>query len=395
VFKRLRKDDTSDVLDRVVPVFGPGQRTSTVQKPFDVYLFVTTLLLVLIGILMVFSSSAILAKDNFGDTNYFLKRQLTFLGIGLCCLYTVKSIPYRLYAKFIYPLLGGVFFLMLLSFIPGLSHSAKGATRWINIFGFTLQPSEFAKVVVIIFSAYLISKKGLRIRDFKKGFVPVIGVAGLFILMILAQKDLGTASVLIAVIFILLAVAGTRMSYLGGAILAAIPALYVLIFSEAFRRARIMAFLDPWKYQLDKGFQIIQSFVAFNSGGFGGVGLGESKQKLFYLPEAHTDFIFSVLAEEFGMIGVVLVMTLFLIFIYHGLEISKRARDPFGALLALGITCLIGLQAFINFAVVMGILPTKGLALPFISYGGSSLIASLVAVGILLNISTETEAEAK
>jgi cell division protein FtsW len=279
---------------------------------------------------------------------------------------------------------------MLLSFIPGLSHSAKGASRWLNIFGFTLQPSEFTKLVVVIFTAYLTSKKGTRIRMFTKGYLPIMAVAGFFILLILAQKDLGAASVLATVVFIILAVAGTRFTYLVGSVTAAIPALYFLIFSVAFRRRRIMAFLDPWKYQMNSGFQIIQSFVAFKSGGLTGVGLGESKQKLFYLPEAHTDFIFSVLAEEWGMLGVAFVVFMFLLFIYHGLKVALKTKDQFGMLLALGITCLIGMEAFINFAVVMGILPTKGLALPFISYGGSSLIASMMAVGILLNVSTHT-----
>ena len=256
-----------------------------------------------------------------------------------------------------------------------------------------MQPSEWCKIAVILATAHLIAKKGDRIQMFLKGFVPVIFVAGIFLVLILAQKDLGSAFVLGTVVFLMLFVAGTKMRYLLGSILAATPVLYFLIFSVSFRKRRILAFLDPWKYKQDYGFQIIQSFVAFKSGGLSGVGLGESKQKLFYLPEAHTDFIFSVLGEEFGMIGVTVVALLFLFFIYRGVMIAKKTNDVFGMFLALGLTSLIGLQAFINFGVVMGILPTKGLALPFISYGGSSLVISMAAVGILLNISQHTGEE--
>ena len=370
-----------------------GKQTVTVQRPFDVYLFFTTLLLVLIGIMMIFSASAILAKENFGDTYYFLKKQLVFFCIGFVILFMCKEFSYKRYEKLIYPMLAATFCLMIVSFIPGISHSAKGATRWISVAGFTVQPSELAKIVVVIFTAYLISKKGERIREFTKGFLPVIGISGLFILLILAQKDLGSAFVLASVVFILLFVSGTHIKYLLTMILASAPMLYFLIFSVSFRKRRILAFLDPWKYQLDYGFQIIQSFVAFKSGGLTGVGLGESKQKLFYLPEAHTDFIFSVIGEEFGLVGVVVVISLFLFFVWQGLKIALKTKDPFGMYLALGLTALIGLEAFINFGVVMGVLPTKGLALPFISYGGTSLITSLMAVGILLNISTHTGEE--
>lgn len=371
----------------------PGKNTVAVQQPFDVYLFFTTLLLVLIGIMMIFSSSAILAKERFGDTYYFLKKELIFFVIGFIALFVCKSISYKRYAKWIYPMLGVTLFLMLLSFIPGLSHSAKGATRWIRIAGFTIQPSELTKIVIVIFVAYLSAKKGERIKEFTKGFLPIMALAGFYILLILMQKDLGSAFVLGSVIFLMLFVAGTRMKYLIGLALITTPVLYFSIFSVAFRKRRILAFLDPWKYKLDYGFQIIQSFVAFKSGGLSGVGLGESKQKLFYLPEAHTDFIFSVVGEEFGMLGVLFIISLFLFFVIRGLKIALKTKDPFGMYLALGLTTLIGLEAFINFGVVMGVLPTKGLALPFISYGGTSLIASLIAVGMILNVSTHTGEE--
>lgn len=361
-----------------------------VQKPFDVYLFFTTLLLVLIGIMMIFSSSAILAQEKFNDTYYYLKREVIFAIIGFTALFFTKSFPYKRYSQLIYPMMGFTLALIILTFIPGISHTAKGASRWLRIAGFTMQPSELAKLVVIIFTAYIIAKKGKRIREFKKGFLPVIGVVGLFMLLILAQKDLGSVLVMGSVVFIMLFVSGTRIVYLLGIIAASIPVVSFLIFSESYRMKRLLAFLNPWEHRQDIGFQIIQSYVAFKSGGLTGVGLGESKQKLFYLPEAHTDFIFSVVGEEFGMIGICIVVTLFLLFVLRGLKIAFKTEDSFGMHLALGLTCLIGVEAFINFGVVMGILPTKGLALPFISYGGTSLIVSLTAVGLILNVSTHT-----
>lgn len=392
MWKKQKKDKTP-FEQNILPSIPKRLRTATTQKSFDIYLFFTTLLLVLIGIMMIFSSSAILAKEQFGDTSYFLKKELLFFVIGFAALFFTKSIDYQKYSKGIYPLLGLTLILMVVSFVPAFSHSAKGALRWIRIGGFSFQPSEFAKLSTVIFMAYLLAKKGDRIRDFFKGFLPVIGISGTFVFLILAQKDLGSAFVLGSVIFILLFVARTRWIYLALIFAVSVPVLYFSIFSVAFRKQRILAFLDPWKYKLDSGFQVIQSFVAFKSGSFTGLGLGESKQKLFYLPEAHTDFIFSVIGEEFGIVGVISIITLFLFLIMRGLMIALKAQDRFGTYLALGITCLLGLEAFINFGVVMGLLPTKGLTLPFISYGGTSLITSLIAIGILLNISTRTGEE--
>ncbi|MCP5464036.1 MAG: putative lipid II flippase FtsW [Deltaproteobacteria bacterium] len=378
---------------KVLPNFGSQKTKVKIQKPFDVYLFFTTLMLVLIGVMMIFSSSAILAQERYGDTYYFLKKEMIYIVVGLVALFTTKKIDYKHYQKLIFPMMIAALVLMAMSFIPQFGHSAGGARRWIRLGGFGLQPSEITKVVVIMLTAYLIDKKQERIREFAKGYVPVIALAGFYIGLILLQKDLGSAFVLGSVVFLMLFVSGTRTAYLIGSILAAAPVLYLLIFSVSFRKRRILAFLDPWKYKLDYGFQIIQSFVAFRSGGLTGVGLGESKQKLFYLPEAHTDFIFSVFGEEFGMLGVVFVAGLFLFFVYRGIKIAQKTKDLFGMFLALGLTSLVGLQAFINFGVVMGVLPTKGLALPFISYGGTSLIMSLACVGILLNVSTHTGEE--
>lgn len=360
-------------------------------RPFDIYLLTATLLLVFIGMVMVFSSSAVLARETYQDGYYFLKKEIVFVIAGFVLMAIAKRTPYRVYWKFIYPMLGVTFFLLVMVLVAG--HVSGGARRWMRIGGLSIQPSELAKLVTVIFVAYALAKKKEKIRDFKVGYLPILMISGVFIGIILLQKDLGSAFTLGAIVFAMMFIAGTRMSFLGGSFLAALPVLYFLIFSVDFRRKRILSFIDPWRYQMDTGFQIIQSFVAFKSGGFSGVGLGDGKQKLFYLPEAHTDFIFSVLGEELGLMGVLFVIALFTFFIFRGLLITLRSKDLFGLYLAFGITCLIGLQAFINMAVVMGLLPTKGLALPFISYGGSSMLTNLLAVGILLNISMTTETE--
>ncbi|MDO8520288.1 MAG: putative peptidoglycan glycosyltransferase FtsW, partial [Deltaproteobacteria bacterium] len=292
------------------------EKGALAQRPFDVYLLLATLLLVFVGTVMVFSSSAVFARENFGDSYFFLKKEVLFVMVGIGLMFGAKAIPYRIYWKLVYPILLFVLVILAAVLIAG-EWGGEGVRRWFKVGIFTIQPSEFAKLAVVIFVAYALAKKKEKIREFKKGFLPVLALSGVYILLILAQKDLGGAFTLGLIVFLMLFIAGTRLSYLLGAFLAAIPPLYFLIFSVDFRRKRILAFLDPWRYQLDSGFQIIQSFVAFKSGGLTGVGLGEGKQKLFYLPEAHTDFIFSVLGEELGLVGVLAVLILFTFFIYR------------------------------------------------------------------------------
>ncbi|MBX7148859.1 putative lipid II flippase FtsW [bacterium] len=365
-----------------------------VYRSFDIYLLMVTLILVFVGMIMVFSSSAVSAEHNYSDSYFYLKKQALFICVGLTLLFFTKKIPYKAYWKIVYPLLVLSFLALLFVLAVGHGGTSEGVHRWIRIGPFSFQPSELAKLTTVIFVAYALAKKGEKIKEFSKGFLPVIAISGIYILLILIQKDLGGALTLAIIVMLMLFVAGTRLAYIFGAFLAALPVLYFAIFSVEYRRKRIMAFLDPWQHQMDSGFQVIQSFVAFQSGGVTGVGLGDGKQKLFYLPEAHTDFIFSVIGEELGLLGVLLVITLFTVFIFRGLLITLKTKDLFGMYLAFGITALIGVQAFFNMAVVMGLLPTKGLALPFISYGGSSLMVSLMAVGILLNISTADPHEA-
>lgn len=363
------------------------------QQPFDVYLLFVTLLLVFIGMIMVFSSSAVFAKAHFNDSYYFLKKEILYVCLGLVLLFVAKRISYRNFWQWTYPFLLITFILMVTALVMGTFNEMAGVKRWIRVGSMTFQPSELAKLSVVIFVAYALAKKREKVREFTKGYLPILALSGLYILMTLAQKDLGSALTLGFIVGAMLFISGTKMAYLAGTAITSLPVLYYLIFSIDFRRRRILAFLDPWQYQLDYGFQIIQSFVAFKSGGLTGTGLGQGKQKLFYLPEAHTDFIFSVIGEELGLIGVLSVVGLFIIFIFRGFLITLRTKDLFGLYLAFGITSLIGAEAFINIGVVMGLLPTKGLALPFISYGGSSLVVSMLAVGILLNISMNTEEE--
>jgi len=361
------------------------------RKPIDYILLIVTLLLMAIGVMMVYSSSAIFAQERYQDSLYFLKRNVAFASAGLILMFIATRINYQIYYKLTYPLLITTLFLMVLTFVPGLGHRAGGAQRWIGVAGFTLQPSEIAKWSVIVFMAYSLAKKKEKMKDFKVGFLPAVTIVGFILGCILLQKDLGTAFVIAVVSIIMFFIGGTRISYLAAGFIAAVPALYFLIFSVDYRRKRILAFLDPWEHQRDEGFQIIQSYVAFNSGGLTGAGLGQGKQKLFYLPAAHTDFIFSVLGEELGLIGVFCVILLFMVFMFRGIKIALKAPDLFGTYLAIGITALVTTQALINFGVVMGLLPTKGLPLPFISHGGTALMVMSILVGILLNISSQAQ----
>lgn len=355
---------------------------------FDVWLLFTTVLLVGLGITMVYSSSAVLAQERFGDSYFFLKRTLIFAFVGAIFLVVAAKIPYFYIKRLVYPFLVGSLILVGLVFIPKIGRTIGGATRWIGVGPVAFQPSEIAKVALIILLAYSMEKKADKIRSFGVGFVPHVVLMLIVASMILLQRDFGAAATIAAITWIMMFVAGVRVRYLMSIMVFALPLAWKLIGTSGYRRRRILAFLNPWSDQYGSGFQMIQSYVAFNEGGWFGRGLGEGQQKLFYLPEAHTDFIFSVLGEELGLLGVLAVIGLFGFFCYRGLKIALHAPDAFGRYLAVGCTFLISLEAVLNMGVVMGILPTKGLPLPFISYGGSSLTISLLTVGILLNVSS-------
>jgi cell division protein FtsW len=298
---------------------------------------------------------------------------------------------YRKFQRYAKPALIIAVFLLVLVLVPGIGREVAGARRWFRFKMLSFQPSEFANLAVIVYMADFISRKSEMMKDFVKGFLPPLCILGVCSVLILAQPDLGSTVALATVVFIMLFVSGIRPAYLLSLFLLSLPALYVLIFSVPYRRMRILAFLNPWLDPKGSGFQIIQSQIAIGSGGIFGVGLGHSKQKLFYLPAAHTDFIFSIIGEEMGLIGTIAVIMLFLIFVQQGIKIIRNAPDKFSYFLALGVLSMITFKAVINIGVSCGIFPTKGLPLPFISYGGSSFIFDMIGVGILMNIARTGE----
>ena len=307
-------------------------------------LFTVTVILICIGIVMIYSSSSIYAAERYHDSFYFLKRHLSFLAAGTLLTFLVMLFDYRSFKKYARPFLGFSFLLLFLVLIPGLGREVSGAQRWFRFYFISFQPSELANLAVIIYVADFVCRKSSLIKTFFKGFLPPVCVLGATSLLILLQPDLGTTIALGCVVMIMLFVAGVRGKYLLGLILSSLPAMYFLVFSVPYRRARIMAFLNPWLDPQGSGFQVIQSQVAIGSGGLFGVGLGHSKQKLFYLPAAHTDFIFSIIGEELGLLGTLGVIILFIIFIRQGLRIIKNAPDKFGYFLALGLVLLISLM---------------------------------------------------
>jgi len=347
-------------------------------------------LLIGLGLVVVYSASSHLAEHRLGDSYYYLKRQALFGVLGLSLMILAKNIPCTLYSKLVYPLLIISFCLLILLFIPGFGHEAGGAFRWLRVGGFSFQPSELVKFSLAIYMAYSMSKKGSDMELFSNGLLPHLLMAGLYMLLIVLQPDLGTAVIIGCWVMIVLFVGGVKFWQLFSVLALTSLVVWQLIMQAEYRLHRWLSFLNPWDDPQGISFQIIHSFLAFGSGGILGAGLGNSKQKLFYLPEPHTDFALSIVGEELGFLGVVFIVVLFGLLIIRGMKVALEARDLYSSYLALGLICLIGLQAAINMGVVMGLLPTKGLTLPFISYGGSALIFNLLSIGILLNISSRT-----
>jgi len=355
---------------------------------YDMIVLMMAVILTCFGVVMVYSASSVMAAKKFHDGFFFLKRQSLYALMGFAGMAVLMHVDYHVWKKWAVPLFLTCFFLMLVVFIPGIGGTAKGASRWIRLPGFNFQPSELAKVALIIYMAYSLEKRQEKLKQFMSGFFPYLLILGVFIAVLLAQHDMGAALTMFMVAIVMLFAAGTKVQYILGMGLVALPGVVFLVVTKAYRMRRITAFLDPWQDPTDAGFQIIQSWLALATGGVIGQGLGEGKQKLFYLPEAHTDFILSVLGEEMGFVGVIVIASMFLLLVQRSIRVAIAAEDNFGRFLAFGIAVLLGLEAFTNMAVVTGLFPTKGLALPFLSYGGSSLIISLCAVGILLNVST-------
>ena len=358
------------------------------EKKPDLILLLVTLLLVTIGTVMIYSSSSILATERFQDGQFFLKKQLLFLGLGLMLMILMIRIPYYQLRKLAWPGIAASAIFLCAIWIPHLGIRAGGAVRWLKLGIFSFQVSEMVKVALILFLAHFLTERVNHIREVRQGLLIPLTVTAVLVGLILLQPDFGTTVIIAVIALMMLYLAGGRIVHLAGLIALFIPVALWLLLRKSYRLARLTAFLDPWKDPRHSGFQIIQSLISFGSGGPFGVGIGDGMQKLFYLPEPHTDFILAVIAEEAGLIGVGLILFLYFILILRGFRISLKAPDLFGNLLAAGLTMMLALEAFINMAGVMGLIPLKGLALPFLSYGGTSLIMSLVAVGILLNISS-------
>ncbi|MBP7055748.1 MAG: putative lipid II flippase FtsW [Candidatus Omnitrophica bacterium] len=354
-------------------------------------IFMVTFVLVCIGVVMIYSASAIYAYSNTGDSLYFLKRHLLCLLIGYALMFAAMSVDIREIRKYSKPILGLSILLLVLVLIPHIGKEISGAKRWFKLGPINFQPSEFAKIAIVIYMADLITRKGNRMKEFFFGYLPAIIVLGAVVGLVLLEPDLGTAVTISVITFIMLFVGGARGIHIMICFLASIPALYLLIFHSAYRMRRILAFLNPWADKRGVGFQIIQSFVALGSGGLFGVGLGQSRQKLFYLPASHTDFIFSIIGEELGFLGTLSIVALFTIFVWQGMRVVFKTVGMFERMLSLGIVSIIAFEVIINIGVTAGAFPTKGLPLPFISYGGSGLIFHLMAIGLLLNVAKVCE----
>lgn len=357
------------------------------MRDIRISIAMTVVVLICIGIVMIYSSTSVYAQQVMGNSFYYLIRHLLFLSLGMVFAFFVMTIDYRELRKLAKPLLLIGIFLLMLVLIPGIGKESNGARRWFQIGTFNFQPSEFVKIIMLIYISDFLARKQNKIRDFKEGFLPLMMVLGLVCALIVKQPDLGNSVSIAVIMLVLMFIAGARLKHLGMILLAAIPVVCFLIIKAPYRLARIMAFLDPWEDSLGIGFQLTQSQIALGSGGLFGVGLGRSIQKLFYLPAAHTDFILSIIGEELGFVGTFTVIGLFIFLVWQGSKIAKRTVDDFGYFLSTGIVVMIGLQAVVNIGVSIGALPTKGLPLPFVSYGGSALISNMVALGLLLNIS--------
>ncbi|MCX8130130.1 MAG: putative lipid II flippase FtsW [Clostridia bacterium] len=358
------------------------------KKPFDFWIFMTVIILLALGTIMVFSASAPSAYNYENDAYYFLKKQLFVLPPGLFAMFFMMNFDYRKLGKLSPIILVTCIIFILLVPLPGVGMTINGARRWINLRFTSFQPSEFAKLAVILFFSYSLSKRKDQLQSFFKGLLPYLFLIGVFAAMLLLlQKHLSGTLVIVMIACVILFSAGAKISHFVMLTVPAVCGVAVAIIIEPFRMQRLYAFLDPFKYKQDEGWQAINSLYAIGSGGLFGKGLGKSMQKYLYLPEPHNDFILSVLAEELGFIGVVVVLTLFLIFIWRGIKVSINAPDVFGSLTAIGITSLIAVQVIINVAVVTSSMPTTGMPLPFFSYGGTNLLFFMCEVGILLNIS--------
>ncbi|MFH1996185.1 MAG: putative lipid II flippase FtsW [Candidatus Omnitrophota bacterium] len=354
-------------------------------------IFIITLVLLATGVVMVYSSSALYGYERLSDSMHFIKRHLMYLCIGFVMMFASMTVKLDVMKKMSKPVMFVSLMMLSVVLIPGIGREFGGAKRWIHFGMINFQPSEFAKVAVIIYLAGFLSRKGKDIRDLVYGYAPGAIVIGITVGLICVEPDLGTAIVVAAIGLTMMFVAGANIRHLAVTTLAAAPVLLIQLIGVPYRRRRLAIFLNPWSDSRGSGFQIIQSLLALSSGGLFGLGLGHSRQKLFYLPEPYSDFIFSIIGEELGFIGAGSIVMLFALFCWQGMRIVLKTDDPFGRFVSLGIIAMISFEVIINIGVVSGIFPTKGLPLPFISYGGTSLIFHMTAVGILLNVAAAND----
>lgn len=358
--------------------------SNPIKKDLKILLFIAAVLTV-IGLVFIYSSSSVYALEKFGRADYFLKKQLFYLIPALIAFFTFASMPvsfFRKYAPFLF-----LFSLLVtaLTVIPALGTKIHGSYRWLTIFGFSCQPSEALKLFFVMYMGFFVERKREYVRSFAHSYVPFLIILGVTFLVLLKQPDFGTVVTLMITAFSILFVADFRMKYLFVTILTSIPIGIVLIFAQRYRLNRILIFLNPWSDPRGRGFQIIQSLIAIGSGNIWGLGIANSKQKFFYLPMQHTDFIFSIIAEETGFVGSFVIVLLYLLFCYFGIRLALKLKGMFPFFTTLGFIVLIGLQAFMNLMVTTGLLPTKGLGLPFVSYGGTALLSLWAMMGLIVN----------
>lgn len=357
------------------------------SRHFDHLLLFVVIALMGVGLIMVYSASSVTSLATMSDAHYYLKRQFMWVVVGLLAMFGVSHFPYQKLEKMAVPLLGVAIFFLILVLVPGVARDIGGAKRWIRFGGLGFQPSEFAKLCFVIYMAHSISLRQDRIRNFMHGMLPDMLVAGVIFILIYKEPNLSTAALVGGTYLSMYFLGNGSLANLGGLAAGGAVLITALIFQAGYRMRRFWAFIDPWENARTSGYHIIQSLVAIGSGGFWGLGLGQSRQKFFILPERHTDFIFAIICEELGLLGGAVVLLLFLALLWRGLYIATRAPDNFGFLLASGITAIIGLQVLVNIGVVLSLMPTTGITLPFVSYGGSSLVFLAIGVGILLNVS--------
>ncbi len=360
------------------------------MKKFDKTLFITCILLILFGLVMIYSASSIWAEYKFHDAFKYVKQQGLFILIGIPLMIAVSKIDYTVYYKKTNLLLGICLLLLVLVLIPGIGSIRNGSQSWFGIGSFGVQPSEFAKLALIIFTSKYLAVNQRYLKDIKKGVLPILGILFFIFGLIMLQPDFGTGMIIVVSILAMLFIAGVNMKFFFGLGAIGVVGIVLLIAVAPYRMDRITSFLDPWKDPLGTGFQIIQSLYAIGPGGLLGQGFLNSRQKQFYLPEPQTDFIFSIISEEFGCLGVFIVAGLFVMILYRGIQIALHAKDEFSKYLAFGRVFQIMIQAIMNLMVVIGLIPVTGVTLPFLSYGGSSLLITLTSIGILLNISRTT-----